>query len=282
MVWFLGFSCHFCASRRSTDSPWFLQTRNGSINGSILRISYLEPREISLEARRARLKDQFGFDCSCALCESSNSSSSSTNTESSRNDAAAAATAALEGFVGQARRGKGKQNAPRNGSEPAPAPVSGEKSSEPAGPIARSGGHGDGSSGAAARGGQGGNGEGRAEVGPPLDNGGGGEDGDTYDDEEEEDRGGVYSSCTGAWYYIKEVVFGGKQELRGVDGSTETERCRGEEHLGTLFDFRRGGYVEVLAGSAWGSVDAKRRTSGFFAKNRSFFFFFFAGTGGKG
>lgn len=40
-------------------------------------ISYLEPREIALPSRQARLKEQFGFDCTCRLCEDSANASGS-------------------------------------------------------------------------------------------------------------------------------------------------------------------------------------------------------------
>ena len=33
-----------------------------------VRVSYLEPREISLATRQSRLKEQFGFECDCRLC----------------------------------------------------------------------------------------------------------------------------------------------------------------------------------------------------------------------
>ncbi|CAM9508860.1 unnamed protein product, partial [Scytosiphon promiscuus] len=37
--------------------------------GEEITISYLEPREIALASRQSRLRDQFGFDCNCVLCE---------------------------------------------------------------------------------------------------------------------------------------------------------------------------------------------------------------------
>lgn len=74
-------------------------------------ISYLEPREIALASRQSRLKDQFGFDCNCVLCEGTSNDSTNINTNSRTsctignggNAAAAAATggaaAPLEAFL---------------------------------------------------------------------------------------------------------------------------------------------------------------------------------------
>eukprot|EP00752_Nemacystus_decipiens_P006630 g5961.t1 len=71
--------------------------------GEEITISYLEPREIALESRRSRLKDQFGFDCSCALCEGGTGTSSG-GISGAR---ASATAAALEGFVVRSSRGDG-------------------------------------------------------------------------------------------------------------------------------------------------------------------------------
>ncbi|CAM9383697.1 unnamed protein product [Discosporangium mesarthrocarpum] len=43
--------------------------------GEEITISYLEPRELSLATRKQRLQDQFGFSCSCPLCDGSPSTS---------------------------------------------------------------------------------------------------------------------------------------------------------------------------------------------------------------
>ncbi|CAN0090919.1 unnamed protein product, partial [Hapterophycus canaliculatus] len=68
--------------------------------GEEITISYLEPREIALASRQSRLKDQFGFDCNCVLCEGvPNANSRSSCTTNGTNVAATGGFAApLEAF----------------------------------------------------------------------------------------------------------------------------------------------------------------------------------------
>ncbi|CAM9254539.1 unnamed protein product, partial [Ectocarpus sp. 12 AP-2014] len=70
--------------------------------GQEITISYLEPREIALASRQARLKDQFGFDCSCVLCEG-HAENRQSNSEAAAAVAVDERVAPLEAFLRQGR-----------------------------------------------------------------------------------------------------------------------------------------------------------------------------------
>ncbi|CAN0044904.1 unnamed protein product, partial [Ectocarpus fasciculatus] len=171
--------------------------------GQEITISYLEPREIALASRQARLKDQFGFDCSCVLCEghAGNSDSNSDTTTAAAAAAAAAAAdecvAPLEAFLRQGRpehhdeiappiRQKGAQDSGRN--------ASGEQGSSKTADTGE-GGEGVGGEALDPDRGRAEKGEGRERLGleDGSHSGGRGEDGEEEEEEEEEeeDRGGL-------------------------------------------------------------------------------------------
>eukprot|EP00903_Cladosiphon_okamuranus_P009460 g9019.t1 len=94
--------------------------------GEEITISYLEPREIALESRQSRLKDQFGFHCNCSLCEDSSTLTTTTTTTTTSGSGtgtggAKPSAAELEGFL---TRPRGDADAP----DQPPAPVAAEAS----------------------------------------------------------------------------------------------------------------------------------------------------------
>ncbi|CBJ29973.1 conserved unknown protein [Ectocarpus siliculosus] len=161
--------------------------------GQEITISYLEPREIALASRQARLKDQFGFDCSCVLCEG-HAESRQSNSEAAAAAAVDESFAPLEAFLRQGLR----QGRPEHQDEVAPPTcqkgvevcrrnVSGEPGRSK---TADGGEGGEGIGGDAFNPGRGGaeEGEGRKWLG--LEDGGH-SGGGSGEEEEEEDRGGL-------------------------------------------------------------------------------------------